>query len=122
MPNAFKRTDRIAEMIRRKLAQIIQTEIKDPRLPAFLTVSDVQVTKDLSHSKIFFTVLNGEPEVVTDLLNTAASYLRTALARTLTIRTVPKLHFIYDHSIEQGMRLSRLIDDANPPENEDDIT
>ena len=122
MPHAFKRTDRIAEMIKRKLVQIIQKEIKDPRLPVFLTVSDVQVAKDLSHSKIFFTVLNGEPLVVTDLLNTAASYLRTALARTLTIRTVPKLHFIYDHSIEQGMRLSRLIDDANPPENADDIT
>ena len=120
MPHAFKRTDRIAEMIKRKLAQIIQKEIKDPRLPAFLTVSDVQVTKDLSHSKIFFTVLNGEAEVVTALLNTDAAYLRTALARTLTLRTVPQLHFIYDHSIEDGMRLSRLIDDANPPEIEDD--
>lgn len=121
MPHAFKRTDRIAEMIKRKLAQIIQKEIKDPRLPSFLTVSDVQVTKDLSHSKIFFTVLNSEPEVVAGILNAAASYLRTALARTLTLRTVPQLHFIYDHSLEHGMRLSRLIDDANPPENADDI-
>lgn len=114
----FKRTDRIAEMMQRKLAQLIQQEIKDPRLPGFITISDVTVTKDLGHAKVYFTVFNGDPEETTDILNTAASYLRSALARTVTLRTVPQLHFIHDKSIEYGTRLSRLIDQVNAKEDE----
>lgn len=120
MANQFKRTDRIGEMIQRKLAQIIPQEIRDPRLKGFITISAVKVAADLSHSKIYFTVLNDEPKVAESILNSAASYLRTALARTITLRTVPQLHFIYDTSIEYGQKLSRLIDDVNPPVDEDD--
>lgn len=114
MTTEFKRTDRIAEMIQRKLSQIIQQEIKDPRMPAFVTISLVNVTKDLAHAKVFFTVLNSSPDETAVILNTAASYLRTALARTVKLRTVPQLHFIYDESIEYGRRLSKLIDEVNP--------
>jgi ribosome-binding factor A len=109
----FKRTDRVAEMMQRKLAQIIQQEIKDPRLPGFITISAVQVTKDLSHAKVYFTVFNGDPVEAQSILNAAASYLRTALSRTITLRTVPQLHFIHDKSVEYGSRLSRLIDAVN---------
>ncbi|MDP3562210.1 MAG: 30S ribosome-binding factor RbfA [Legionellaceae bacterium] len=115
----FKRTDRIAEMMQRKLAQLIQQEIKDPRLPGLITISAVQVTKDLSHSKVYFTVFNGNPAETESILNAASSYLRTALARTVTLRTVPQLHFIYDKSIEYGTRLSRLIDEVNQPHDDD---
>jgi len=121
MSSAYSRTDRIAEMMQRKLAQIIRLEIKDPRLPSFLTISAVQVTKDLGHAKVYFTVLNGDPVQTTAILNAASSYLRTALARTISTRTVPQLHFIYDESIEYGERLSRLIDDVNPPETDEDF-
>ncbi len=116
----FKRTDRIAEMMQRKLAQIILQEVKDPRLPKLITISAVTVTRDLGHAKIYFTVLNDEPSLAEVILNAAASYLRSALARTLTLRTVPQLHFIYDNSIEYGRHLSRLIDDVNPPEQDDE--
>ncbi len=116
----FKRTDRIAEMMQRKLAQIIQQEVKDPRLPKLITISAVTVTRDLGHAKIYFTVLNDEPGLADVILNASASYLRSALARTLTLRTVPQLHFIYDNSIEYGRHLSRLIDDVNPPEQNDE--
>lgn len=109
----FKRTDRIAEMIQRKLAVIIPQEVKDPRLTGFITLSAVKVTADLGHAKIYFTVLNDDKELATVILNAAASYLRTALARTISIRTVPQLHFVYDESIEYGERLGRLIDKAN---------
>ena len=119
MSSDFKRTDRIAEMMQRKLAQIIQQEVKDPRLPGFITISAVTVTRDLGHAKIYFTALNDEAGMADSILNAAASYLRTALARTLTLRTVPQLHFIYDKSIEYGRHLSRLIDDVNPPEQDD---
>lgn len=116
MSSAYSRTDRIAEMIQRKLAQIIRLEIKDPRLPNLLTISAVEVSKDLGHAKVYFTSFNGEPTQTTVILNAAASYLRTALARTINTRTVPQLHFIYDESIEYGERLSRLIDEVNPPD------
>ena len=120
MSNDFKRTDRIAEMMQRKLAQIIQKEVRDPRLPGFITISAVTVTRDLGHAKIYFTVLNDEAGMADTILNASASYLRSALARTLTLRTVPQLHFVYDKSIEYGRHLSRLIDDVNPPEQDDE--
>ncbi|TAL59581.1 MAG: 30S ribosome-binding factor RbfA [Legionella sp.] len=120
MTNQFKRTDRIAEMIQRKLAQIIPQEIKDPRLKGFVTISAVKVAADLAHAKVYFTVLDEDKSLATTILNAAASYLRSALARSITLRTVPQLHFIYDESIEYGERLSRLIDKVNPSTPEDD--
>lgn len=114
MGHNFKRTDRIAEMIQRKLAQIIPQEVKDPRLTGFVTISAVKVAADLGHARIYFTVLHDDKKLVATILNAAASYLRSALARSITLRTVPQLHFIYDESIEYGQRLSRLIDEVNP--------
>lgn len=120
MSNSFKRTDRIAEMIQRKLALIIPVEVKDPRLKGFVTISAVKVAADLSHAKVYFTVLNEDKKEAAAILNGAASYLRSALARSITLRTVPQLHFVYDESIEYGERLSRLIDEANKQEPNDE--
>ena len=78
------------------------------------------MTRDLGHAKIYFTALNDEAGVADVILNAAAKYLRSALARTLTLRTVPQLHFIYDQSIEYGRRLSRLIDEIVPLEPDDE--
>jgi ribosome-binding factor A len=120
MGNNFKRTDRVAEMIQRKLAQIIPQEVKDPRLTNFVTISAVKVAADLGHAKIYFTVFSDDKKLAETILNAAAPYLRRALARSITLRTVPQLHFIYDESIEYGQRLSNLIDKVNPPTSEDD--
>ncbi|PJD95341.1 MAG: ribosome-binding factor A [Legionella sp.] len=109
----FKRTDRIAGMIQRKLAQIIPQEVRDPRLKGFITLSAVKVAADLGHAKIYFTVFNDDKELVASILNAAAGYLRSVLARSISLRTIPQLHFVYDESIEYGERLSRLIDNAN---------
>ncbi|MDF1758190.1 MAG: 30S ribosome-binding factor RbfA [Legionellaceae bacterium] len=116
----FKRTDRIAEMIQRKLAELIQKEIKDPRLPGFITVAAVKVTKDLGHAKVYFTVFNGDPAETGAILNSAGSFLRTALAKTTKFRTVPQLHFVHDKSLEYGNRLSRLIDEVNDSKDSDE--
>ena len=113
MSNNFKRTDRIAEMIQRKLAQIIPQEVRDPRLKGFVTISAVKVAADLGHAKVYFTILDEDKTLATSILNATSSYLRSALARSITLRTVPQLHFIYDESIEYGERLSRLIDEVN---------
>jgi len=113
MNKESKRTGIIAEMMQRKLSLLIQQEVRDPRLPKLITISGVDVSRDLSHAKVYFTVLQEDPELITTILNNAASYLRTALARTSTLRTVPQLHFVFDASVNYGRRLSRLIDDAN---------
>lgn len=120
MSQNFKRTDRVAEMLQRKLAQIIPQEVRDPRLNGLVTVSAVKVAADLGHAKIYFTTINVDKQLAATILNAAASYLRSALARSITLRTVPQLHFIYDESIEYGQRLSRLIDQANQPSDIDD--
>lgn len=114
-----KRTQIISEMIQRKLSQIIRDEVRDPRLPKLVTISGVNVARDLSHAKVYFTVFDEDSDLITMILNKASSYLRTALARSSTLRTVPQLHFVYDSSIDYGRRLSRLIDDVNPSSESD---
>ena len=111
--SSSRRPDRIAGLMQRKLAQLIQQEIHDPRLPKWMTILDVKISKDLAHARVYFTVLSDEPDEVAAVLNASASFLRTALAKTLTLRRVPKLSFIYDTSVEYGKQLSRLIDKAN---------
>lgn len=120
MRSEVKRADRVAEMIQRKLSQIIQLEIKDPRVPQFVTISAVNVSPDLGHAKVYFTILNGDIGLTASILNAASSYLRTALARTIKLRIVPQLFFVYDQSIEYGKHLSRLIDDANQPKSDNE--
>jgi ribosome-binding factor A len=113
MPKDFPRGRRIADQIQRELSEIIRLELKDPRIDLD-TITDVEVTQDNAHAKVFFTSL-GEPvqqEASTRALEHAAGFLRSTLAKRIKLRTVPQLHFHYDVSVERGMRLSRLIDDA----------
>lgn len=111
----YKRSERVSELVQRKLAEIIQLEVKDPRLPRFVTVSHVAVTDDMAIAKVYITVLGDKSEAheAVEVLNSAASYLRTVLARSIKLRIVPKLIFAFDETLEYGNRLSRLIDDAN---------
>jgi ribosome-binding factor A len=113
-----KRLERLSSSIARKLAQIIQQEIRDPRL-GFITLSGVEVARDLGHAKIFFTLLSGEKEDAERILNGASRYLRTALGRTLDARVLPQLHFIYDGSVEYGRRMSDLLKDTDMPSNDE---
>lgn len=121
MASDFKRTDRVSGLIQRKLAQIIQMELKDPRLPRIITVSAVKVSPDMSIAKVYITVLGekADSEMTLSILNNGASFLRTALARSMKFRIVPQLRFVYDESIEYGAKLRRLIDDVAPLASQD---
>ena len=114
MPKDYPRTRRIAEQIQRELADLIRLELKDPRVPQLLTVTDVEVSADQSHAKVFFTLLGDERQIAdtTEGLARAAGFLRTQLAQRMKLRTIPQLEFKYDASVERGMKLSRLIDEA----------
>src|SRR5512134_1897280 len=117
MPKDYARTERIAEQIQRELADLIRLEVKDPRV-GFVTLTGVEVTRDYSHAKVFFTTLGGEPEhVATGVgLQHAAGYLRSQLAHRLNTRVIPQLHFVFDESVERGIRVSRLIEEGLPRE------
>lgn len=110
------RRARIADQIQRSLAEVIRLELRDPRV-GLITLTGVEVSRDQSHAKVFFTVL-GPASAAADAregLQHAAGFLRTELAHRLSTRSVPELHFEYDESVERGVRLSRLIDEAVKP-------
>ena len=111
------RRARIADQIQRELAELIRTELRDPRVGPMVTLTGVEMSRDGSHAKVFFTVLGAEGAArdAGEGLQHAASYLRSLLAHRLTTRSVPELHFEHDESVERGVRLSRLIDEANAP-------
>jgi ribosome-binding factor A len=113
MPRDFPRSRRIAEQIQRELSDIIRVELKDPRV-GMITITDVEMSPDNAHAKVFFTVLGQQPRIdeAAAGLQHAAGYLRSQLAQRIKIRVVPQLHFEYDASIERGIRLSQLIDAA----------
>ncbi|MBI3529918.1 MAG: 30S ribosome-binding factor RbfA [Betaproteobacteria bacterium] len=118
------RLGRIGDQIQKDLAELIRTEVKDPRV-GMITITGVEISSDHHHAKVFFTTLGGAEAVAkaADGLQHASGFLRSQLAKGLKLRIVPELHFIYDESVERGIRLSKLIDDAiasQPEDNTDD--
>ncbi|TFH12011.1 MAG: 30S ribosome-binding factor RbfA [Nitrosomonadales bacterium] len=113
MPRDYSRTLRIADQIQRELADLIRNELKDKRV-GMITITGVDVSQDYGHAKIFYTSLgSAEDNFLTDNgLQHAATFLRSQLSHRLRLRVVPLLHFIYDKSVERGIRLSQLIDKA----------
>ncbi|MGD8782889.1 MAG: 30S ribosome-binding factor RbfA [Thioalkalispiraceae bacterium] len=113
MPKDFERTRRVGEQLQRELAMLIQQEIMDPRV-GMITVSAVEVSKDLAHAKVFITALNEDQahQQTIDALQHAAGFLQHELGKRLKLRTIPRLKFVYDESIERGSNLSALIDSA----------
>lgn len=87
--------------------------MKDPRV-GFITLTDVEITPDYAHAKVFFTNMTGEADVPEILqgLRRASGFLRRELGRRIRIHTIPELHFHYDRSVEEGSRLSQLIDEV----------
>ncbi|WP_417068290.1 30S ribosome-binding factor RbfA [Niveibacterium terrae] len=113
MAKHFARGDRVAEQIRRELAELIRLEVKDPRV-GFVTLTAVEVTPDYAHAKIYFTTLEGDAAIpeLAEGLKRASGFLRRELGRRVRIHTTPELHWVYDRSIENGAEISALIDKA----------
>lgn len=112
MPRDFKRSERVAGTMRRELASLIQREVKDPEV-GFVSLSDVEVTRDLAHAKVFVTVFEPDRAAASvKALNKAAGYLRRRLGQAMHIRAVPELHFVHDASVETGQQMDSLIEQA----------
>lgn len=113
MKRSQGRPQKLGDQLQRELSQLLR-ELRDPRI-GMVTITAVDVSPDLSHAKIFFTMLVKEHlEETTRGLQRAAGFLRTQLARRIKIYTTPELRFEYDESVERGDRLSRLIDSVKP--------
>lgn len=107
------RLRRVAEQIQRELSEILHTELKDPGV-GMITITDVEVSPDFAHARVFFTTL-GDAEALAQTqagLRRAAGFLRSALGRRIKVHNTPELHFEYDASVERGVRLTQLIDAA----------
>ena len=108
-----QRLRRVADQIQRELSALLSTELKDPRV-GMVTLTGVEVSPDLAHAKVFFTML-GDAEALARTeagLKRAAGFLRSELGHRLKLRITPEVRFVHDASVERGARLSKLIDDA----------
>lgn len=112
MAKEYSRTQRVADYLQRELAALIQHELRDPRI-GMVSITGVNVSRDLGHAKIYFTVLgcdSGEDASdSTEALNKAAGFLRSQLSRDSNMRSVPQLRFYFDSSVGQGRHLEDLI-------------
>ena len=107
------RRDRVSEQIRRELAELIRTELKDPRV-GMVSITSVEVSADYAHAKVFFSSMAGREHLDSVLagLQKAAGFLRRELGRRISIHSTPQLHFVFDESLERGADLSKLIQEA----------
>ena len=118
--NSIKNT-RINSEVQRELANLIRSEIKDPRIGPMTCVTDVEVAPDLKTCKVWISTLGDEADREETLkgLKSAEGFLRKELAHNLNLRNTPELRFIADTSIEYGMKMNRLIDDVHKETNND---
>ena len=108
-----QRLRRVADQIQRELSGLLRSELKDPRV-GMITLTGVEVSPDLAHAKVFFTML-GDADALArtqEGLSRAAGFLRSELGHRLKLRVTPEVRFVHDASVERGARLSKLIDDA----------
>ena len=104
------RAQKLGDLIQRDLSDLIRLELRDPRV-GMITITSVDVSPDLSHAKVFFTILEKQKlQQTLEGLNRSAGFLRSQLAKRLKLYTTPEVRFTYDESVERGDHLSRLID------------
>lgn len=116
----FGREERVGAALQRELSRLIRDEVRDPRIGR-VTIQDVRVSRDLSHAKVYFSLLDeNQAKAAGASLARAAAFLRRRLGALVKLRTVPELHFEYDNSLAEGNRLSALIDRAVAADHHED--
>ena len=109
----FSRRDRVSEQIRRELAEVIRSELKDPRV-GMISLTEVEVSPDYAHAKVYFSSMAGSDTLdsVQAGLQQASGFLRGELGKRISIHMIPQLHFVFDDSLERGAQISKLISEA----------
>jgi ribosome-binding factor A len=115
MAREFGRPERVADFLRKELSQVMQQQLRDPRV-GLASITDVDVSRDLSHAKVHVTVLGSDSaddaKEVIQVLNKASGFFRSQVAKSHSMRITPTIRFYFDESIHRGQHLSSLIDDA----------
>ena len=115
MTQEYSRLQRIGDYLKRELAGLIQQEMRDPRV-GMVNINEVEVSKDLALARVFVTFVGdhsrAEQDEAVRVLNKASGFLRSQVASSNHMRTTPRLHFVFDESIQRGAALSALIDKA----------
>lgn len=108
------RVGRVGEQLKKEISQIIQTELKDPRI-GFITVTGVDVTNDFSQAKVYLSVLGSEEqrEATIKLLTRSSGFIRSEVGKRIRMRKIPDLHFKFDASIDYGSKIESLIHQIN---------
>ena len=111
-----RRTERVNNLIRQEISELLQRQVKDPRLGSFVAVTEVSTSPDLRHAKIFISRIGSQEEKqeILSVLASASGFLRKELARRLRLRRIPELSFQWDDYIERGAHLLQLIDQITP--------
>lgn len=106
------RAEKLAELIKKEVSDILRKRVKDPRI-GFVSITDVEVSGDLRHAKIFFSVLGNDEQKEDSLtgLEKATGFIRRELAQRIRVRHVPELIFRYDRSLERGARISKILNE-----------
>ncbi len=107
------RIERINSEVHKTLTQILSNELKDPRLKGFITITEVKVSGDLSHCKVFVTIMaenDKEKKQSFKILQDCSSYIRKSLAQKLNMRLTPEIHFFMDETWEEGIKMDKLLD------------
>ena len=115
MAREFSRNARVSSQLHKELAVVMQTTMKDPRL-GFVTVSDVEVSRDLAIAKIYVSLFDTDAKAVTEkmtILTEAANYIRQEVGKRMKMRRVTHFNFYYDDALETGMRISKLLDGSD---------
>jgi len=109
-----RRTDRLNDQFREEISDLVMRDLKDPRIGGLVTITEVDVSPDLSRAKVFVSVLGTEDERKSTLkaLTAASGFLQRGLRRRLTIRRMPELAFVADVSMEHGQRILTLLNEA----------
>jgi ribosome-binding factor A len=111
---SLQRRRRLEDQIQREISEILRLELRDPRV-GLVTISGVELSSDLAFAKIYYTLIQQSgfsADQVQKVLKGASGFFRLALGKRLTIRVVPEIRFVYDRSIEEGIRMASLIDQA----------
>lgn len=111
----MERIERISEEIKREMSNIIQNELKDPRLSMLISITHLNVTKDLRFAKVYVSIMGSDEEKTNALegLKSAAGFIRREIGHRIQIRYTPEIHFELDNSIEKGAYITKLINEAS---------
>ncbi len=116
----YKRSQRVSDLLREEIAEIIMRRLKDPRL-GFVTVTGVDITEDLKIARVFVSVLKAEDrELTLEILNSAKSFVRSEVAKRVRMKVIPTIEFRIDESIEYGARIDKLLKEIKKHSGESD--